>query len=240
MTEAAAELGTDPQVVRVLLCDDDPVMREALMDLVGDSEGFEVVGVATDADSAASMAEALTPDVVLLDVRMPGGGGPRAAQLIRRRVQNARLIAFSAHHDRHTVLGMLRAGASEYLVKGVDGDTDILDAMRRTDHGHFGLSPGETEELVRDVVNLLTVTEARLGAANANLLRLGGSAKAAAEDAVTQMEAALEQLAEGSRPDGGAVREALQLALGSQRHVIDCLSAANVVATAHARTAESG
>ncbi len=192
-----------------------------------------MVGVATDADSAATMAGTLAPDVVLLDVRMPGGGGPRAARLIRRRVQGARLIAFSAHHDRHTVLGMLRAGASEYLVKGVDGDADILDAMRRTDHGHFGLSPGETEELVRDVVNLLAVSEARLAAANENLLRLGGSAKASAEDAVAHMEDALEQLRRGPAADADAVRNALTLALASQRHVMDCLSAANVVATAH-------
>ena len=145
MTEAAAELGADQRTVRVLVCDDDPVMGAAVTDLVRDTDGLVLVGLATDADSAVTLAEALAPDVVLLDVRMPGGGGPRAARMIRRRLPNARMVAFSAHSDRHGVLAMLQSGVREYLVKGIDGDTAIVDALRRTSGGRLGLSHAETE-----------------------------------------------------------------------------------------------
>jgi response regulator of citrate/malate metabolism len=106
------------ETLRVLVCDDDGVMSAAVSDLVRDSPGPELVGVATDASSAAALAAETQPDVVLLDVRMPGGGGAIAARLIHDSVPDARLVAFSAHADRRIVLQMLRAGAVEYLVKG--------------------------------------------------------------------------------------------------------------------------
>jgi DNA-binding NarL/FixJ family response regulator len=238
VSQAAADLGTDQ--VRVLLCDDDPVMSEALMELVADTPGFQLVGVANDADSAASLAESLRPDVVLLDVRMPGGGGPRAARLIRRRVKGARLIAFSAHSDRATVLGMLRAGASEFLVKGVSADVDILEAMRRTGRGNLGLSQAEQAELVLDLVDLLAVSEARLSAANENLLRLAAGAQDAAASALHHVESAVGGLARTPAPDTRKVRSTLEQALASQRHVIDSLEAARTVATIHAVEPETG
>lgn len=166
MSGTAAAYGGEPtappETVRVLLCDDDAVMSAALSDLVTDTPGLELVGMATDATSAATVAAETRPDVVLLDVRMPGGGGPAAARLVRRAVPSARLIAFSAHADRRVVLQMLRAGVAEYLIKGVDSDVDILDAIRRNGHGHFGLSLVETEELVMDLLGLLEEAEHRL------------------------------------------------------------------------------
>lgn len=155
--------------LRVLVCDDDGVMSAAISDLVRDSPGLELVGLATDASSAAALAAETRPDVVLLDVRMPGGGGPMAARLIHESVPEARLVALSAHADRRIVLQMLRAGAVEYLVKGVDNDVAILDAIRRTGHGHLGLSLTETEELVIDLVQMLNNAETAIGRAAADL-----------------------------------------------------------------------
>jgi DNA-binding NarL/FixJ family response regulator len=229
VTEAAAEPGSHQQVLRVLLCDDDPVMSGALTDLFRDNEGFDLVGVAGDADTAAALAEQLEPDVVLLDVRMPGGGGPRAARLIRNRVRGARLVAFSAHSDRQTVLGMIRAGVTEYLVKGIDGEGEIIEALRRTGHGRLRLAPAEAEQLVLDLIDLLTLSEARLDAANENLVRLGADARTSAANTVSLIEAALERRDWGTGPDDVHTRESLQLALASGRHVIDCLAAASVV-----------
>ena len=157
------------ETLRVLVCDDDPVMSSALSGLVRDSPGLDFVGLGTDAESAAALAIETTPDVVLLDVRMPGGGGPMAARLIRESVPTARLVAFSAHADRRIVLQMLRAGAVEYLVKGVDDDQAIIDAIRRTGYGHLGLSLVETEELVLDLVEMLDNAEAAMGRAAADL-----------------------------------------------------------------------
>jgi DNA-binding NarL/FixJ family response regulator len=94
------------------------------------------------------------PDVALLDVRMPGGGGPEAARLIRAHCPKTRLIAFSAHADRVVVLEMLRAGIQEYLIKGKNDD-DIVDAIRRTGRGHLGLGKAEMEELVFDLIDMV-------------------------------------------------------------------------------------
>jgi DNA-binding NarL/FixJ family response regulator len=95
---------------------------------------------------------------------MPGGGGPRAAHLIAQSVPNARLIAYSAFAERDSVLGMVRAGAQEYLVKGLD-DADLVDAVRRTGRGRISLPPQELQELLLDLAQLLAETEARLEAA---------------------------------------------------------------------------
>ena len=97
---------------------------------------------------------------------MPGGGGSRAARVIRRTLPGSRLIAYSAHADRDAVMEMLRAGANEYLIKGVDDD-ELVEAIGRTGRGHIGLPPIQLEELLLDMADLLATAEARLEAANA-------------------------------------------------------------------------
>lgn len=116
--------------LRVLICDDDPMIRLALHDLIAAEPDLDVVGVAEDADQAISLAERLAPGVVVLDVRMPGGGGTRAAREIRLRSPDARILAFSAYADRTVVAEMRRVGAAEYLLKGVSND-EIVAAVRR-------------------------------------------------------------------------------------------------------------
>lgn len=151
----------DLEQVRVLVCENDPVMRSALGDLIESVPGLQLTGVATDADSAGDAAARTRPDVALLDVRMPGGGGPEAARLIRAQCPHTRLIAFSAHADRAVVLEMLRAGVTEYLIKGVDED-ELIDAIRRTGRGRLGLTNVEMSELVFDLVDLLAAAEQRV------------------------------------------------------------------------------
>jgi DNA-binding NarL/FixJ family response regulator/EAL domain-containing protein (putative c-di-GMP-specific phosphodiesterase class I) len=104
--------------VRVLLADDEPAIRSAMRELIEREEELDVVGVAADADEAIELAMRTKPDVAVLDVRMPGGGGPRAAAEIRRLSPATATIAFSAYQDRTSVLSMLDAGAIGYLVKG--------------------------------------------------------------------------------------------------------------------------
>jgi DNA-binding NarL/FixJ family response regulator len=140
--------------VRILVCENDPFMRSALSDLIRSVSGFELSGVAVDAQAAGMEAARCAPDVALLDVRMPGGGGPEAARLIRASCPDTRLIAFSAHADRAVVLEMLRAGVEEYLIKGKNDD-DLVDAIRRTGRGHLGLGKAEMEELVFDLIEML-------------------------------------------------------------------------------------
>jgi DNA-binding NarL/FixJ family response regulator len=145
---------------RVLVCENDPVMRSALCDLIDSVPSLELVGYAGDADSAAARAIETAPDAVVLDVRMPGGG-PRAARAIARHLPDARLIAFSAHADRDAVLGMVRAGVHEYLVKGVDDD-ELVDAIARQGLGRIRLPAAALQELLFDLARLLAESEARL------------------------------------------------------------------------------
>jgi len=125
--------------VRVLVADDEPALRSALSDLLGQEEHVELVGAAADADEAIALARQMLPDVALVDVKMPAGGGPRAAREIQRLSPATRVIALSAFEDRPTVLEMLRAGAVGYLVKGTAAE-EIVGSIRRVAGGGTSLS----------------------------------------------------------------------------------------------------
>jgi EAL domain-containing protein (putative c-di-GMP-specific phosphodiesterase class I)/FixJ family two-component response regulator len=137
--------------VRVLIADDEPALRGALAELLHHEDRFELVGIASDADEAIAMAESVRPDVALVDVKMPAGGGPRAAREIGRISPDTRVIALSAFEDRPTVLEMLRSGAVGYLVKGTPAE-DILASISRVADGGTSLS----NEVVGGIVHELT------------------------------------------------------------------------------------
>lgn len=136
-TGAADRAGTDwvmnrtpPPRLRVLVADDNPVIGDALRALLDSEPDIEVVAVAMDAGEAVALAELLSPEVAVLDVRIPGGGGAWMAREIRRRVPHTRLMAFSAHSDTRSIAQMASAGVTEYLVKG-SPNTEIVAAIRR-------------------------------------------------------------------------------------------------------------
>ncbi len=104
--------------IRVLVADDQPVLRAAIVDLLSTDPRIDVIGTAGDTQEAIAQCAALAPDVVLMDVKMPGGGGPKATAEICRSRPQTRVVAFSAHQDRSTVREMLSAGAVDYLTKG--------------------------------------------------------------------------------------------------------------------------
>jgi DNA-binding response OmpR family regulator len=118
-----------PGRLRVLIADDEPEVREILINVVDGDPGLELAGVAADAEKAVEVARVTRPDVALLDVSMPGGGGARAALGIGWRSPMTHIVALSLHDDRATIVDMIRAGASGYVVKGASCD-EILDALR--------------------------------------------------------------------------------------------------------------
>jgi len=142
------------QRIRVLIAEDDPVVREALSDLLSEESDMDIVGAAADTDEAIRTALRTKPSVVLCDVRMPGGGGPRATAEIRSQVPKANVLALSAHEDRTTVIGMLQAGAVGFLVKGAPAD-DIVQAIRLAAKGESSLSTRVTGEVIRELVGQL-------------------------------------------------------------------------------------
>jgi DNA-binding NarL/FixJ family response regulator len=116
--------------VRVLISDDDEMIRAVLKEVLDEEPDIAVVAVASDADEAIRLAEHHRPAVAVLDVRMPGGGGARAAREIARCSPDTAILAFSAYADRASMAGLAAAGVTEYLVKGVP-NTKIVEAVRR-------------------------------------------------------------------------------------------------------------
>jgi len=136
-TDGVDELVGEP--ISVLIADDEPALRGALADLLAHEDDVVLIGTAGDADEAIAIAIDARPDVALVDVSMPAGGGPRAAREIARCSPDTRVIALSAFEDRPTVLEMLRAGAVGYLVKGTDGE-EILGSIQKVMAGGASLS----------------------------------------------------------------------------------------------------
>jgi len=124
--------------VRVLIADDDAMIRDVLQEVLDAEPDIEVVAVAADAEEAIRLAGQARPAVAVLDIRMPGGGGARAAREIAERFPGTAILAFSAYTDRLAMAELRTAGVSEYLAKGVP-NTRIVDTVRRLGR----LSPGE-------------------------------------------------------------------------------------------------
>ncbi|HEX9123803.1 MAG TPA: response regulator [Actinomycetota bacterium] len=144
--------------IRVLIAEDEAAVREAMADLVSSDPAMEVVGTASDADEAIALAGAEKPDVALIDVKMPAGGGPRAAREILKISPQTHVVALSAYEDRRTVLEMLRAGVVGYIVKGTSAE-EILYTIRRSMRGQGSLSVEITADVIHELASLLERSE---------------------------------------------------------------------------------
>jgi len=144
---------TTPRI-RVMLADDDPGLLEALADTVRSAPDLEVAGTARNAGELVERAQANRPDVILMDVRMPGGGGVAAARELATLLPEIKVVALSAHEDSATALQMLDTGAVAYVVKGAP-EPEILEAIRRAHRGQMSLSTelgsSTVKELLREV-----------------------------------------------------------------------------------------
>jgi DNA-binding NarL/FixJ family response regulator len=115
--------------LRLLIADDDPVMRMLLGAMVGADPEIELVGEAEDAEQAIALADQHEPDVALLDIEMPKGGGLHAAREIHARHPAIRLFALSAHESGDAREAMAQAGATGYVVKGA-APAEVLAALK--------------------------------------------------------------------------------------------------------------
>jgi DNA-binding NarL/FixJ family response regulator len=126
--------------IRVLLADDQRVVREGLAMLLGLLPGIEVVGTAADGEEAVRLAVARAPDVILMDLRMPRCDGIEATRRIADVRPRARVIALTTYADEPTVLSALRAGARGYLTKDA-GAEEIHAAITAVARGEAALDP---------------------------------------------------------------------------------------------------
>jgi PAS domain S-box-containing protein len=136
--------------IRVIVAEDEEPLRAAIADLIAGEDDFELVGTASETDAVIELARAMQPDVALIDMRMPGGGGVRAAKEIRAVSPATRSIALSAYEDRSNVLDVLRAGAVSYIVKGT-APTELIEAIHRAARDQSTLSARLIADLVDDL-----------------------------------------------------------------------------------------
>ncbi|MEV4618497.1 response regulator transcription factor [Asanoa sp. NPDC049573] len=135
--------------VRVLLADDQPLVRAGLRVLIADTTDLEVVGEAGTGIQAVHLARELAPDVVVMDIRMPGMDGIAATRMLVEGGSAAQVIMLTTFDDDDNVYGALRAGASGFLVKDMALD-DILDAVRVVATGDGLIAPSVTRRLIAE------------------------------------------------------------------------------------------
>jgi two-component system nitrate/nitrite response regulator NarL len=127
-------------VIRVLIIDDHTLFRSGIKLLLERHEGFEVVGEAGDGLDGAKRAKKLKPDVVLLDLHMPGTSGLAAIPLLLEEAPQTQIIMLTVSEDAEDLLDALRAGARGYLLKNIETDF-LLDSIRRAAAGESVMSP---------------------------------------------------------------------------------------------------
>lgn len=133
-------MAREKSTIRVLLVDDHQVVRRGLRTFLEVQEDIEVVGEASDGDEGVARAEELRPDVVLMDVKMPGTGGIEALRKLRELQNPARVLIVTSFTEQRTVVPALRAGASGYVYKDVDPEA-LAGAIRSVHAGHVLLQP---------------------------------------------------------------------------------------------------
>ncbi len=137
--------------IRVIVVDDEPLIRSGLRHVMQIDAGIDVVGEAGDGAAALSVAAAHRPDVVLMDVRMPGMAGPEATEALLGRMPAARVLAITSFDAEEQLLRMLTSGAIGYILKDEEPHR-IIDAVRRAAAGEAILSPRSTAQLIKRVV----------------------------------------------------------------------------------------
>jgi DNA-binding NarL/FixJ family response regulator len=137
----------DAPPVRVVLADDQRLVRESLATLLGLLAGIELVATASDGEEVCALVAAHRPDVVLMDLRMPRVDGIEATRRLRARDPGVRVIALTTYADDESVLGALRAGARGYLTKDA-GAEDIRAAILTVAAGEAALDPAVQHHVV--------------------------------------------------------------------------------------------
>lgn len=136
--------------IKVLMVDDHAILREGLRAMLGYYNEIEVVGEAADGTSALAQIESLAPDIVLMDIAMPGMNGLEATRCIREKYPQTRVLVLTQHEDKQYVLPLLQAGASGFVPKRALG-SDLISAIRVVARGETFLYPSAATAVVEEI-----------------------------------------------------------------------------------------
>ena len=136
--------------IRILLVDDHPLMRRGMRDLLAMEDDLQPVGEAGTGEEALRLVDELDPDLILLDLNMPGMDGLETLQRLREAKVDARIILFTVSDDQSHVLEALRQGADGYLLKDMDAE-ELIEQIRIAATGRMALSPELTQVLAEAI-----------------------------------------------------------------------------------------
>jgi DNA-binding NarL/FixJ family response regulator len=136
--------------IRILIADDHGVMRAGLRAMLEGEPTVEVIGEASDGEEVLNLAKSLLPEIVLLDIGMPGMDGIETTRRLTKLSQPVKVLILSVYEDESLLREAIRAGASGYIVKRAAGD-ELIDAIRAVSNGYMYIHPAITRLLVSDL-----------------------------------------------------------------------------------------
>ena len=136
--------------IRIVVADDHPLFRDGVINSLQSDPDFTVVGQAASAESALKVVREELPDVVLLDVTMPGGGGIEAARTIAVACPSTRIVMLTVSEDEDDLLAAMKAGASGYVLKGVSA-RELATVVRKVSSGEVYVAPSLAWGLLREM-----------------------------------------------------------------------------------------
>ncbi|MHA7984248.1 response regulator [Rathayibacter sp. CAU 1779] len=203
-------------MIRIVLVDDHPIVREGIRAMLSAFDDVEIVGQASAGPEAVELAARLRPDLVLMDLRMPGGDGVDASRAITA-AGTARVVVLTTYETDRDILRAIEAGASGYLLKDIEPDA-LARAVRAASRGETVLTPSAQTALIGSMQNRATAAPA-LSPQEVNVLRLAAQGRTNAaigaelfvsETTVkTYLSRAYEKLGVADRTS--AVRKAIEL-----------------------------
>jgi two-component system, NarL family, response regulator DevR len=139
--------------IRVMIVDDHPIVRQGVRSVLANHSDIQVVGEADSASGLFATVESIKPEVILLDIRMPGQSGVEVTQHLKRDYPDIRVIILTTYDDDEYLFGALRAGADGYLLKSASQES-LADSIRQVGHGERLLSPNLVGKMMREFKDL--------------------------------------------------------------------------------------
>lgn len=139
-------------IIRIMVVDDHPLVRQGVRSLLSNYADLDIVGEADNSPAALRNAAALQPQVILLDIRLPGETGVDLVQRMRQTAPAAKILMLTSFDDREYVMGALRAGAHGYVLKSISDET-LVNAIRSVYSGERVLSPQVLDQMIQHFMN---------------------------------------------------------------------------------------